>query len=129
MTKYNNFDFQNFYKKYSNLDSEKLLRIMIKDIFCKKIAVTSSFGAESAVILHLVSRISNNIPVIFLNTEKLFPETLKYLKTLKKKGFGLRAIWRPLHTLKIFKDYPKDNLKNSEDFFKRAINFLCITTC
>ena len=85
MIKYNNFDFQNFYKKYSNLDSEKLLRIMIKDIFCKKIAVTSSFGAESAVILHLVSRISNNIPVIFLNTEKLFPETLKYLKTLKKK--------------------------------------------
>ena len=35
MIKYNNFDFQNFYKKYSNLDSEKLLRIMIKDIFYK----------------------------------------------------------------------------------------------
>ena len=27
MIKYNNFDFQNFYKKYSNLDSEKLLRM------------------------------------------------------------------------------------------------------
>ena len=26
MIKYNNFDFQNFYKKYSNLDSEKLLK-------------------------------------------------------------------------------------------------------
>jgi len=32
MIKYNNFDFQNFYKKYSNLDSEKLLKIMIKNI-------------------------------------------------------------------------------------------------
>ena len=85
MTKYNNFDFQNFYKKYSDLDSEKLLRIMIKDIFYKKIAVTSSFGAESAVILHLVSQIKKNIPVIFLNTEKLFPETLKYLKNFKEK--------------------------------------------
>ena len=50
-------------------------------------------------------------------------DKLYILKTLRKKGFGLRAIWRPLHTLKIFKDYPKDNLKNSEDFFKRAINF------
>ena len=83
MIKYNNFDFQNFYKKYSNLDSEKLLKIMIKNIFYKKIAVTSSFGAESAVILHLVSRINNDIPIIFLNTGKLFPETLKYLNQSK----------------------------------------------
>ena len=65
MIKYNNFDFQNFYKKYSNLDSEKLLRIMIKDIFYKKIAVTSSFGAESAVILHLVSQIKKTYLVFF----------------------------------------------------------------
>ena len=68
MTKFNNFNFKNFYKKYFNLDSEKLLRIMIKDFFYKRIAVTSSFGAESAVILHLVSKIDNNTPIIFLNT-------------------------------------------------------------
>ena len=85
MTKFSNFNFQNFYKKHSNLDSKKLLKIMIKNIFYKKIAVTSSFGAESAVILHLVSKIDRTVPVIFLNTEKLFPETLKYLQNIKKK--------------------------------------------
>ncbi len=84
MTVSNNFNFQNFYKKYSNLETNKLLKIMIKDIFFKKIAVTSSFGAESAVILHLISKIDNNVPIIFLNTEKLFSETLKYLETIKK---------------------------------------------
>ena len=85
MTKFNSLNFQNFYKTHSDLDSRKLLRIMIKDIFYKKIAVTSSFGAESPVILHLVSKIDKSVPVIFLNTGKLFPKTLEYLKIIRKK--------------------------------------------
>ena len=91
MTMFNNYNFQDFYKKYSNLNSQKLLNIMIKNVFHKKIAVTSSFGAESVVILHLVSKIDRNIPIIFLNTEKLFPETLHYLKIVKK---GMSLIGR-----------------------------------
>lgn len=45
------------------------------------------------------------------------------LKSLKEKGFGLRTTWRPLHTLKIFKNCPRDNIKVSNDFFKKTINF------
>ena len=45
------------------------------------------------------------------------------LKNLKSKGYGLRTTWRPLHSLKIFKSCPRDNMKNSNDFFKKAINF------
>ncbi len=45
------------------------------------------------------------------------------LKSLKSKGYGLRTTWRPLHSLKIFKACPRDNMKNSNDFFKKAINF------
>ena len=82
MTKFNNFDFQNFVKKHSKLKTTDFLKVMIKDIFHKRIAVTSSFGVESAVILHLVSKIDNDVPIIFLNTEKLFPETLKYLNQI-----------------------------------------------
>ena len=106
MTKFNNFNFKNFYKKYFNLDSEKLLRIMIKDFFYKRIAVTSSFGAESAVILHLVSKIDNNTPIIFLNTNKLFPETLKYLKIIRKE--------LNLTNIKIFK--PDQNFLKKYDY-------------
>ena len=84
MKKYNNYDFQKFSEKFSKLKAIDLLKVMIKKIFLKKIVVTSSFGAESVVILHLVSKIDRNIPIIFLDTGKLFPETLIYLKKVKR---------------------------------------------
>ena len=56
MIKYNNYDFQKFYEKYSKLEAINLLELMIKKVFHKKIAVTSSFGAESVVILDLISK-------------------------------------------------------------------------
>ena len=42
------------------------------------VAVVSSFGAESAVLLHLVAQADPTMPVIFLDTLKMFPETLAY---------------------------------------------------
>ncbi|HXV24951.1 MAG TPA: phosphoadenylyl-sulfate reductase [Alphaproteobacteria bacterium] len=46
------------------------------------VAVVSSFGAESAVVLSLIARIDRAVPVIFLDTGKHFPETLTYRDTL-----------------------------------------------
>ncbi len=43
-----------------------------------KIALVSSMGVDSAVLLHMVSRIDKNLPVVFLDTEKHFRETLTY---------------------------------------------------
>lgn len=45
-------------------------------------AVVSSFGAESAVMLHLVAEVAERTPVIFLDTGKLFDATLRYRDTL-----------------------------------------------
>jgi phosphoadenosine phosphosulfate reductase len=84
MIKYNNYDFQKFSEQFSKLGTVDLLKVMIKKIFKRKIVVTSSFGAESVVILDLVSKIDKNIPIIFLDTGKLFPETLDYLIKVKK---------------------------------------------
>ena len=47
----------------------------------------------------------------------------KVLKKLKREGYGLRTTWRPLHSLEIYKNCPRDKMENSNDFFKRAINF------
>lgn len=44
----------------------------------RKLALVSSFGAEAAVLLHLVSRVDPAVPVIMLDTQLLFPETLAY---------------------------------------------------
>jgi phosphoadenosine phosphosulfate reductase len=54
-------------------------------------AVVSSFGTESAVLLHLAATVDPNIPVIFLNTGKLFGETLRYRRTLSER-LGLTRI-------------------------------------
>lgn len=43
-----------------------------------RVALVSSFGAESVVLLHLVSVVDRSLPVLFLDTEMLFAETLAY---------------------------------------------------
>lgn len=59
--------------------------------FGERLALVSSFGAESAVLLHLTSQISQNIPVLFLDTGMLFGQTLDYRKTLAIQ-FGLTDV-------------------------------------
>ena len=39
----------------------------------------SSFGADSCVLLHMVSEVDKTLPVYFLETGKHFPETLRVL--------------------------------------------------
>ena len=63
---------------YGELDAIALLDTMIRRAFAGRIALVSSFGAEAAVLLDLVARIDRQTPVIFIDTGKLFPETLAY---------------------------------------------------
>ena len=44
-------------------------------------------------------------------------------KALKKKSYGVRLCWRPLHTLKIFKNFPRDDLKNTNKIYNKIITF------
>lgn len=56
-----------------------------------RFVVTSSFGAESAVLLHMVHRVAPQTPVVFLDTDFHFPETLDYRRDLAEQ-LGLRVI-------------------------------------
>jgi phosphoadenosine phosphosulfate reductase len=58
--------------------AETVLEAMIHDRFHGKIALVSSFGTESAILLHMIAQIDKATPVIFLDTGKLFPQTLAY---------------------------------------------------
>lgn len=53
-----------------------------RETFGDKLAMVSSFGAESAVLLHMVSQADPSIPVLFLDTGMLFGQTLDYRKQL-----------------------------------------------
>ena len=65
------------------LDSRGLLDVVLKTVFPKRIAIVSSFAAESVVLLHQVAEIDPSTPVLFLNTGKLFGETLRYRDRLQ----------------------------------------------
>jgi phosphoadenosine phosphosulfate reductase len=63
-------------------DTIEMLTILLRENMLGDAAIVSSFGAESAVLLHLIGSIDRNIPVLFLETGKHFPETLAYRDTL-----------------------------------------------
>ncbi|HEX6011534.1 MAG TPA: phosphoadenylyl-sulfate reductase, partial [Geminicoccaceae bacterium] len=58
---------------------------------CGRAALVSSFGAESAVLLHMAASVDPALPVIFIDTGKHFPETLAY-RDLLVRHLGLRDV-------------------------------------
>ncbi len=76
---------------FQDLDGPALLGPLIRDIFPGRIALVSSFGAEAAVLLHMVAGIDTATPVIFLDTGKLFEETLAHRDRLVRE-FGLTDV-------------------------------------
>ena len=75
----------------TRLDGEALLAHAIGQAFPGRIAVVSSFGAESALLLHMVAQVDRAVPVLFLQTERHFPETLAY-RALLAEQLGLRDV-------------------------------------
>jgi phosphoadenosine phosphosulfate reductase len=58
---------------------------LISDPRLGETAIVSSFGAESAVLLHYINNIRPGLPVLFLDTGKHFDETLIYRDLLCQK--------------------------------------------
>ncbi len=69
---------------------QEIIAWAIKE-FAGSFAMTSSFGPESGVLLHMVSLLDPNLPVLFLETGYHFKETLEYRDQLAKM-FGLKNI-------------------------------------
>lgn len=67
--------------RFGNAPADTILGVAL-DRFEGRIALVSSFGAEAAVLLHMVSRIDPSVPVLLLDTQLLFPETLAYQRDL-----------------------------------------------
>lgn len=78
---------------HGNLPALELLHAMTQREFPGRIAVISSFGAESAVLLDLVAQVDRHTPVIFLDTDALFDETLAYYRDLEQR-LGLTDVRR-----------------------------------
>jgi phosphoadenosine phosphosulfate reductase len=70
---------------FRGVSTTEMLRTVLTEHMVGDVAIVSSFGAESAVLLHLVASIDPSVPVIFLDTGKHFPETLAYRDQLAAK--------------------------------------------
>lgn len=78
-------------EKFSRASPEEVLELSVNKLFAGQIALVSSFGAESAILLHMAAQIDPFIPVLFVDTGKLFPETLAYRDQLTDR-FGLMNV-------------------------------------
>ncbi len=67
-----------------NLDASSRVAWAL-DRFGEGLVMSTSFGLQSAVMLHLVSKVSADIPIIFVDTGYLFPETYLYSETLREQ--------------------------------------------
>ncbi|MCX8474861.1 MAG: phosphoadenylyl-sulfate reductase [Sphingomonas sp.] len=74
---------------FRGTSTEEMLRTVLGEHMVGDVAVVSSFGAESAALLHLIASIDPSVPVLFLETGKHFPETLAYRDLLVER-LGLK---------------------------------------
>jgi phosphoadenosine phosphosulfate reductase len=78
-------------RMFRGSSTQEMLEAVIRDGLAGDLGVVSSFGAESAVLLHLVASVASEVPVLFLDTGKHFPETLAYRDTLVER-LGLNLV-------------------------------------
>ncbi len=82
--------------RYRHHGATVVLERALTDPQVGSIALVSSFGAESVVLLHMLSVMDRSNPVLFLDTEMLFPETLAYqVEVTEKLGLSNVQVIRP----------------------------------
>ena len=75
---------ENWNKRLANLNAGGRIRCALEHLPGQHI-LTSSFGAQAAVSLHLLTRELPDIPVILLDTGYLFPETYEFVDQLSSR--------------------------------------------
>ena len=82
--------------RWAGIATDEMLRGLFAAPPFENIALVSSFGAESAVLLHMIAQIDKSTPLIFVNTQKMFGETLAYMDELSERlGFTDLRVHRP----------------------------------
>lgn len=70
---------------FENTRADRMLERLLDGRFVRQVAVLSSFGADSAVMLHMISRLRPDVAVIFLDTGRHFAETMDYQAALARR--------------------------------------------
>lgn len=85
--------------------------------FGQGLLFTSSFGAQSGVLLHLWSEVARPLPVVFLDTGFLFPETLAYRDALASRlGLTVKTLAPDIPNADFVTRYGTDIQQRDADF-------------
>jgi phosphoadenosine phosphosulfate reductase len=69
-------------ERFAGRSARDLIAAIVEEKVAGRAALVSSFGAESAVLLHMVAAIDRAAPVVFIDTGKLFAATHGYRRRL-----------------------------------------------
>ena len=95
---------------------EERLAFAVKT-FGEDLLFTSSFGAQSGVLLHLWSVVAKHLPVVFIDTGFLFPETLAYRDQLVERlGLTVRVLRPDIANADFVARYGNDIQQRDADF-------------
>lgn len=78
------YNYEKLNQEFEGKSSEEVIRWAVGE-FTPDLALSTSFGAESAVLLHMTTQIHPDIPVLFTNTGFHFKETLEHRDDLVKR--------------------------------------------
>ena len=93
---YDAADAARFDARFAGVSTQDMLAELLAGELKGRIAAVSSFGAESAVLLHMIATVDRDVPVIFTNTQKMFGETLEYRDALAEQlGLTDLRVYRP----------------------------------
>ncbi|MEO0551189.1 MAG: phosphoadenylyl-sulfate reductase [Pseudomonadota bacterium] len=84
------------YENHAPLD---ILEHALQEPMFGDFCVVSSFGAESAVLLHMIATLAPTTPIVLIDTGKLFGETLRYCSQLQHR-LGLEDV-RHVHPKRV----------------------------
>ncbi|MDB2414958.1 phosphoadenylyl-sulfate reductase [Rickettsiales bacterium] len=106
------------FDKYTKLEGRDLLESVVKDN-PGKVALMSAFNPEDVILSYWLSEFAPSTPILFLDTKKHFPETLRYKDAIVKQ-LGLKDV-------RVFE--PKEELINNIDkdgeLWKYQVNRCC----
>jgi len=78
---------------YAEMEAPQIVAHAAQGLFGRRPALVSSFGAESVLLLHMWAQADPSAPVLFIDTELLFAETLAYQQEVATR-LGLTNIIR-----------------------------------
>jgi len=105
-------------QRFQNSSAQEVMQFCLTAPQLGQAALVSSFGAESVVLLHMLSEIDKSAPVIFIDTRMLFRETLAYQAELAE-SLGLKDVRH------IQPDLVESLLRDSENLLHRADTDAC----